>query len=91
MKLRDTLSTFEQQILRAVSRLGEDAYSLTIWREMVALTNRTVSMGRVHVVLWEMERKGLVTLREEPKGVQRGGRYKLCVALTERGRKAILL
>lgn len=71
---RDHLGELEQQILLAALRLGDDAYSVSIIRELEERTGRSPSHGAVYVALRRLERKGMIATRTgEPTG-DRGGR-----------------
>jgi DNA-binding PadR family transcriptional regulator len=83
------LGEFEQLILLALARLGEDAYGVTIRQTLIERTKRTPSFGAVYSTLRRMEDKGLVrSFAGEPEAV-RGGRAKKHVVLTPKGRAAL--
>ncbi len=54
------LGEFEQLILLAVLRLGDDAYGMTIRQEVEQGTGRDVSAGAVYTTLGRLENRGLV-------------------------------
>lgn len=60
---RETLGEFEHQVLLAVLRLGEDAYSVAIVEELEARTGREVATSAVYVALRRLEAKGMLTSR----------------------------
>jgi len=73
----------------AVARLGDDAYGVTIRREIEQRTGRPVSIGAVYATLGRLGDKGLVTFKEsEPLPVQ-GGRSRKYFGLTADGRKSL--
>jgi PadR family transcriptional regulator, regulatory protein PadR len=83
------LGEFEQLVLLALARLGEDAYGVTIRATLVERTKRKPSLGAIYSTLRRMEGKGLVrSFQGEPEAV-RGGRAKKHVALTAKGRAAL--
>jgi DNA-binding PadR family transcriptional regulator len=83
------LGEFEQLVLLALARLGEDAYGVTIRALLMERTKRKPSFGAIYSTLRRMEEKGLVRSFEgEPEPV-RGGRAKKHVALTAKGRAAL--
>src|SRR5262245_7982303 len=85
----DYLGEFEQLILLALARLGEDAYGVTIRDTLLERTTRKPSFGAIYSTLRRMEEKGLVrSFAGEPEAV-RGGRAKKYVVLTPRGRTAL--
>jgi DNA-binding PadR family transcriptional regulator len=54
------LGEFEQLLLLAVLRLGDEAYGVTIRREVEETTGRNVSAGAVYTALGRLEARGLV-------------------------------
>ena len=87
--MADYLGEFEQLILLALARLGEDAYGVTIRATLIERTKRKPSFGAIYSTLRRMEDKGLVrSFAGEPEAV-RGGRAKKHVVLTPRGRAAL--
>ncbi len=59
-----TLGEFEQIVLLAVLRLGDEAYGVTILDEIAAKTGRNPAPGALYTTLHRMEDKGLVTFRD---------------------------
>ena len=87
--MADYLGEFEQLILLALARLGDDAYGVTIRETLVERTRRRPSFGAIYSTLRRLEDNGLVrSYTGEPEAV-RGGRAKKHVALTSRGRAAL--
>jgi DNA-binding PadR family transcriptional regulator len=81
--------TFEQLLLLALLRLGDDTYGVPIRDAIEARTGRTVSPGAIYTALDRLERRGLVRSRlAEPTAI-RGGKRKRCYRLTARGSEAI--
>ena len=70
------LGEFEQVVLLAVLRLGDNAYGVTILREIQRQAARPVSRGAVYVTLDRLERKKLVASRLADPTPERGGRAK---------------
>ena len=62
-KERKLLGEFEQMVVAAVLRLGEDAYGVTIIEDIARSTGRRVRSGALSVTLDRMERKGLLRSR----------------------------
>jgi hypothetical protein len=62
----DILGTFEQAVLLAVVRLGEDAYGRAILKATQVRLERDVAAGAVHATLERLERKGLLSSRLGP-------------------------
>lgn len=83
------LGEFEHVLLLSVLRLGDDAYGVTMRREIEDRTGRVVTIGAIYPTMDRLERKGLVTSRRgEPTG-QRGGRSRRYFELTPAGREAL--
>ena len=73
---RDSLGDFEQLVLLAVARLGEQAYVVPILEEIAARTGREASHAAVYVALRRLEAKDLVVSRLGESTSERGGRAK---------------
>jgi DNA-binding PadR family transcriptional regulator len=85
----DYLGEFEQLVLLALVRLGDEAYGVTIRRTLLERAGRRASFGAIYSTLRRLEDKGLVrSAYGDPEPV-RGGRAKKYVALTARGRAAL--
>ncbi|HET7457366.1 MAG TPA: PadR family transcriptional regulator, partial [Gemmatimonadaceae bacterium] len=54
------LGVFEEQVLVAVLRTGDDAYGMSVRREIERVTGRDVAIGAVYATLDRLEAKGLV-------------------------------
>ena len=83
------LGEFELYVMAAADRLGDDAYGMTIMREIERRSRRRVAMGAVYATLSRLEDKGLVSTRvSDPLPVQ-GGRARRHVRLTAAGKRAL--
>ena len=58
--MADILGAFEQAVLLAVVRLGEEAYGRAILNEVRIRLDRDVAPGAVHATLERLESKGLL-------------------------------
>jgi PadR family transcriptional regulator PadR len=86
---RDSLGGFEEMVLLAVMRLGEDSYGVTIRREIEVRTGREISLGAIYPTLDRLEDKGYVSSRRgEPTG-ERGGRARRHFRLEAGGMAAL--
>jgi PadR family transcriptional regulator, regulatory protein PadR len=66
------LGAFEEQVLLAVLRTGDDAYGMCVRREIEEVTGRDVAVGAVYATLDRLEAKALVSSRRAEKdGVSR--------------------
>jgi PadR family transcriptional regulator, regulatory protein PadR len=90
MAQQSFLGEFEQIVLLAVLRLGENAYGVTIRREIESCTRRAPAPGALYTTLDRMEEKGLVESWFGDPTPQRGGRAKRYFAVTKRGRAALV-
>ena len=84
-----TLGEFEQVVLLAILRLGEDAYGVTIRAEIADCTDREPAPGALYTTLDRLEEKGLVTSRLGDPTPVRGGRAKRYFEVTPSGRTAV--
>ena len=85
----ESVGEFEQLILLALIRLGDDAYGVSIRDTLRERAGRDVSFGAIYSTLRRLEAKGLVrSTLGDPEPV-RGGRAKKLVAPTARGRAAV--
>lgn len=64
----DYLGEFEQIVLLAAARLGDDAYGMRIRQEIEQRTGRAVTIGAVYATLDRLEAKGFVRQRDESGG-----------------------
>ena len=76
MTVAKTLGEFEQLILMALLHLGDDAYGVTIRREINGRTGRTVAIGAVYTALARLLRHDYVSYRIGEPTSKRGGRRK---------------
>lgn len=85
----DFLGEFEQMVLLAVLREGEDGYGMSIRREIEERVRRDVSIGAVYATLSRLERKGLVRSWEGEATPVRGGRARKHFSVTGEGARAL--
>jgi DNA-binding PadR family transcriptional regulator len=86
---RDLLTDFELMILLATLRAGEDAYGVTIAREIERTGGRTVVLGAVYAALDRLERNRMVSSDVGDPTPQRGGRAKRFFRVTPEGIRAV--
>lgn len=89
MANRDYLGEFEHVVLLAVLRLDEQAYGVTIRREIEARTQREVSIGAIYATLDRLQAKGYVRSRAGEPTPERGGRSKRYFRVTAQGVSAV--
>ena len=85
----DTLGAFEQLVLLALVRLGEQAYGMSVRVEIAEQTGREPSLGAVYSTLDRLERKGLVGSHAGPASGPRAGRARRFFRIEGRGRRAL--
>jgi DNA-binding PadR family transcriptional regulator len=89
MDQRTSLGEFEQMLLAAVIRLGDEAYGASILNEIEERAGRRVPSGSLYVTLDRLERKGLVVSHAGEPEPGRGGRPKRFVRITPSGLRAV--
>ncbi|HSL72112.1 MAG TPA: PadR family transcriptional regulator [Longimicrobiales bacterium] len=87
--MRGYLSAFEELVLLAALRRGEDAYALTILEEIEERTGRVPSFGSIYVTLDRLEDRGLLRSRLESGGAERAGRPRRYVTPTPAALRAL--
>jgi DNA-binding PadR family transcriptional regulator len=83
------LGEFEQLVLLALIRLGDEAYGMAVRREIAVRADRDVSIGAVYATLDRLEGKGLVRSRLGAPTEERGGRARKCFTMTAAGGRAL--
>lgn len=83
------LGEFEQLVLLALLRLGDNAYGVTIRQEIEQRAERSTSIGAVYATLDRLEAKGYVASRLAGPTAERGGRAKRFFHLTAEGVAAL--
>ena len=85
----DRLSKLEELVLLALVRLRENAYGVTIRRELGERAKRDVSFSSVYTTLDRLERRGYVASRMGDPTPERGGRAKRYFRIEAPGIKAL--
>ncbi len=83
------LSRSEEILLLAVWRLRDDAYGVTIQREVKTRTGKELSFGALWVSLDALSRKGYLSKTQADPTPKRGGRGKLYYRVTPAGLQAL--
>jgi PadR family transcriptional regulator PadR len=73
---KDYLGHFEEIVLLAVLRLGENAYGAKIRQTVAEALKKDVSIGAVYATLDRLERKGYLKSWQGEATPERGGRAK---------------
>ena len=85
----DGLGEFEQLVLLALLRLGDDAYGVTVHAEIERRSGRAVTLGAVYKTLSRLEAKRLVGAYTGHPTPERGGRRKRHYRVQPAGRQAL--
>jgi len=89
MPRADLLGSLEQLVLLALVRLGDDAYGMTVRREIEARTGRDLSIGAIYATLERLEAKGYVRSELGAPTPERGGRAKRLFRIEASGEHAL--
>jgi PadR family transcriptional regulator PadR len=73
---REHLGEFEQIVLLAIVRLGDDAYGVRIRQDIEQRTGRALTVGALYRTLDRLEHKGYVSSAFSDPTPERGGRSK---------------
>ena len=79
------LGEFEQMVIAAVLRLGDDAYGVPIIDLIEETAGRPVRSGALSVTLDRMERKGLIRSELRDPTEERAGRARRYILVTPKG------
>ncbi len=89
MKRSDALGEFEQSVLLAIVHLDEDAYGVTIRREIEKRIRRHIAVGALYTAPARLERKRYVTSAMSEPTPERGGRAKRHFTIKSAGARAL--
>ena len=84
-----TLGEFEQLVLFAVLRLGDEACGVAIHDEIEARTGRDVSPGAIYTTLGRLEARGVVKSTVVAEGTGRVGRPRKHYTMRPAGARAL--
>jgi PadR family transcriptional regulator PadR len=88
--MNEALGEFEQVVLLAILRLGDQAYGASIRAEIEACTGREPTPGALYTTLDRLEAKKMVRSRMGEPTAERGGRAKRFFAVTEKWSTAVI-
>jgi len=83
------LGEFEQIVLLAVARLGNEAYGMRIRAEIEARAGRKATIGAVYATLERLVAKGHVRQADEPGGEERSGLARRFYTVTPAGERSL--
>ena len=85
----ERLGEFEQSLLLAIAHLGDNAYGVTIRREIERRTRVDVAIGAIYTSLNRLERKRFVTSTVSEPQPRRRGRPRRHFLITRAGAEAL--
>ncbi|HZY82700.1 MAG TPA: PadR family transcriptional regulator [Cyclobacteriaceae bacterium] len=83
------LGEFEEVVMLTVGILHEDAYGVSIKKEIETRLSRKVSVGALQTALKRLEDKGYLKSRDGETTQERAGRPKRYYSITAYGKKAM--
>ncbi|HEY8937850.1 MAG TPA: helix-turn-helix transcriptional regulator [Cyclobacteriaceae bacterium] len=83
------LGELEELVLLMVALLNDEAYGVTITKELETQANREISISAAHAVLHRLEEKGFVKSKMGGASDERGGRRKRLFKITAYGRQTL--
>jgi PadR family transcriptional regulator PadR len=83
------LGELEELVLLMVALLNDEAYGVTITKELEKQTGREISISAAHSVLHRLEEKGFVKSKMGGASDERGGRRKRLFKITAYGRQTL--
>jgi len=83
------LGELEQILLLAILQLGDDAYGVSVQKEIEDRSGRRVSRGALYVTLDRLESKGYVRSRQGASTAARGGRPRRYLSVSPAGVEAL--
>jgi PadR family transcriptional regulator PadR len=88
-EMADHLGDLEILVMLALIRLGDEAYGVTIGREIEQKGRRPAALASVYAVLDRLERRGWVRSELGEATPERGGRAKRHFRVTTQGLKEV--
>jgi DNA-binding PadR family transcriptional regulator len=83
------LGEFEEIVMLTVGILYEEAYGVSIKKEIETRLSRKVSVGALQTALMRLEKKGYLSSRDGESTQERAGRPKRYFTITAYGKKAL--
>jgi PadR family transcriptional regulator, regulatory protein PadR len=83
------LGEFEEIVLLTVAVLHNEAYGVSVKKEIEVRVHRNVSVGALQTALQRLEEKGYLQSREGETTSDRAGRPRKYFAVTALGKKAL--
>jgi len=86
----DIITRLEEIILIAIWKLKENAYGVSINKEVSKIYGKNYTMGSLYFSLDQLHRKELVNKKSGNPTSERGGRSKIYYSLSEEGKQALI-
>lgn len=83
------LGEFQELALLTILVLGDDAYGVSIKKEINKNSMRSISRGALHTALTRLEEKGYLQSRQGEANEERGGRPKRYYEVSNKGKSAL--
>jgi len=83
------LGEFEEIVILTIGVLYNEAYGVSIKKEIEKRLSRSVSMGALHTALVRLEEKGYIKSHDGEATAERAGRPKKYFQITALGKKAM--
>lgn len=83
------IGEFEEIVLLTVGVLYEDAYAVSITKEIIKQSGRSVNVSAVHKSLYRLENKGMLKSELSDPESKRGGKRKRLFSITPFGKTAL--
>ena len=87
--MAENLGDLELLIMLALIRLGDDAYGVTIGREIEEKSRRPAALASVYAILDRLEKRGWVSSELGEATPERGGRAKRHFRVTAAGLREV--
>ena len=84
-----SLGSFEQLVLLAIVRVGEDAYGVSVQEEIERTTGRAITPGALYRALDRLEERGLIESGLGSPSGERGGRRRRTLFVTREGAREL--
>lgn len=89
MSKRGFLGEFELMVMLALLHLGDQAYGVSVSRELEKQRGREVSLGSIYAALDRLEQKGLISSSLGDPTPDRGGKAKRYFRVTQEGLRKV--
>lgn len=83
---RNAIGEFEEMVLLMVLILQNEAYMISLQKELLDQAKRSITMGALHTTLSRLEKKGLLASEMGEPTKERGGRRKRIYQVTAAGK-----